>query len=422
MTPQRMDFGIFMAPFHPTGQNPTLDLQRDLELIQRLDQLGYDEAWIGEHHSAGWETIASPEVFIAAAGERTQHIRLGTGVVSVPYHHPFHVADRIILVDHLTRGRAMLGVGPGALPSDAHMLMLEPTRQREMMDEGLGIIIRLMTEDEPITYETDWFRMREAQLQLKPYQRPTMPMAVASTLSPAGMTSAGKHGVGVLSVASYAPEGLASLQRQWQYCEDAADKAGRAVPDRKDWRVVMPFHLADTKEEAERDIAEGAMRWNNEYYVGTLGAPMRQPVANGDEMIKQLHTFGAFVGTPDDAIAGIERLLDVSGGFGCFLGLAHDWATQEKTLHSFELMARYVMPKFQDTLTWTDRSQQWTAGNKQMLMEGARAGVFKAVVDGGATAELAKTIQQAASLIAPQTEGLAEFAEEQAEKAETAGS
>jgi len=422
MTPRRMDFGIFMAPFHPTGQNPTLALQRDLELIQWLDQLGYDEAWIGEHHSAGWETIASPEVFMAAAGERTKRIRLGTGVVSVPYHHPFHVADRIILVDHLTQGRAMLGVGPGALPSDAHMLMLEPTRQREMMDEGLGVIIRLMTEDEPITYETDWFRMREGQLQLKPYQRPTMPMAVASTLSPAGMTSAGKHGVGVLSVASYAPEGLASLKTQWQYCEDAANKAGRSAPDRKNWRVVMPFHLADTREEAERDVAEGAMRWNNDYYVGTLGAPMRMPVSSEAEMIKQLHLFGAFVGTPDDAIAGIQKLLDVSGGFGCFLGLANDWATREKTLRSFDLMARYVMPHFQDTLTWTNRSQQWTAANNQKLMEGARAGIFKAVVDGGAMDEMAKTLQQAASLIAPQTEGLAEFAEQEAEKARTAGS
>jgi limonene 1,2-monooxygenase len=412
-----MNFGIFMAPFHPTGENPTLALQRDLELISWLDYLGYDEAWIGEHHSAGWETIASPEVFIAAAGERTKNIRLGTGVVSIPYHHPFHVADRIILLDHLTRGRVMLGVGPGALPSDAHMLGLEPTRQREMMDEGLGIIIRLMTEDEPITYETDWFKLNEAQLQLKPYQRPTMPMAVASTLSPAGMTCAGKHGIGVLSVASYAPEGLAALQTQWQFAEDAADKAGRPAPDRHGWRVVMPFHLADSREEAIKDIEDGVLRWNNEYYVGTLGAPMRMPAENGRAMAEQLIEFGAFIGTPDDAIAGIQRLLDTSGGFGCFLGLAHDWADRQKTLRSFELMARYVMPKFQDTMTWIDRSQQWTMSNKQKLMEGARAGVFKAVVDAGATAELAKTIQSGAGVIAPQTEGVKEFAE----KAETAG-
>jgi limonene 1,2-monooxygenase len=305
------------------------------------------------------------------------------------------------------------------------MLGLEPTRQREMMDEGLGVIIRLMTENEPITYETDWFKLNEASLQLKPYQRPTMPMAVASTLSPAGMTCAGKHGIGVLSVASYAPDGLAALQRQWEFCEEAAGKAGREAPDRHGWRVVMPFHLADSREEAIKDIEEGVLRWNNEYYVGTLGAPMRMPAENGRAMAEQLIQFGAFIGTPEDAIEGIQKLLDMSGGFGCFLGLAHDWADRQKTLRSFELMARYVMPRFQDTMTWIDRSQQWTQGNKQKLMEGARAGVFKAVVDAGATADLAKTIQQGASVIAPQTEGVKEFAEQAAkatEKAETAGS
>src|SRR3954453_11423812 len=112
-----MQFGIFMAPFHPTGQNPTFALERDLDLVVHLDKLGYDEAWIGEHHSAGYEIIASPELFIAAAAERTQRIRLGTGVISLPYHNPLMVADRIIQLDHMTRGRAMFGVGPGLLPT-----------------------------------------------------------------------------------------------------------------------------------------------------------------------------------------------------------------------------------------------------------------------------------------------------------------
>src|SRR5881409_307926 len=130
MTPERLNFGIFMAPFHRAGENPTLSLQRDLELIQWLDRLGYDEAWIGEHHSAGWETIASPEVFIAAAAQRTRYIRLGTGVISLPYHHPLMVANRMVLLDHLTRGRVALGVGPGALVTDAHILGINPNVQR----------------------------------------------------------------------------------------------------------------------------------------------------------------------------------------------------------------------------------------------------------------------------------------------------
>ena len=163
-----MTFGTFMAPFHRVGENPTLALERDLELIEWLDALGFDEAWIGEHHSGGWETIASPEVFIATTAGRTRHIRLGTGVVSLPYHHPYMVANRMVLLDHLTRGRVMLGVGPGALASDAYMFCIDPERQREMMDESLGVMMQLLDGSEPVTCNTDWFQLRDATLQLRP--------------------------------------------------------------------------------------------------------------------------------------------------------------------------------------------------------------------------------------------------------------
>ena len=133
-----LQFGIFMAPFHPPGQNPTLALERDLDLIEHLDRLGFDEAWIGEHHSGGYEIIASPEVFIATAAERTKHIRLGTGVVSLPYHHPLMTAQRIVLLDHLTKGRVMLGVGPGrAAVATRSCSASIPPIQRDRMEEAL---------------------------------------------------------------------------------------------------------------------------------------------------------------------------------------------------------------------------------------------------------------------------------------------
>ena len=147
----RLRFGIFMAPFHPAGENPTVALQRDLELIEHLDRLGYDEAWIGEHHSAGSEIIASPEIFIATAAERTRHIKLGTGVVSLAYHNPLWVTERMVLLDHLTRGRAMLGVGPGSLPTDSAMLGLTPTDTRELMDVNFDVVMRLLRGDEPVS-------------------------------------------------------------------------------------------------------------------------------------------------------------------------------------------------------------------------------------------------------------------------------
>jgi len=392
MTSQRLEFGIFLAPFHKAGENPTLALRRDIELIQRLDELGYDEVWAGEHHSGGWEISASPEVFLAAAGERTQRIRLGTGVVSLPYHHPFHVADRIVQLDHLTRGRAMLGVGPGALPGDAYMLGIEPTTQRPRMDEALGIIIQLLTSEEPVTYECEWFTLRDARLQLKPFQRPHMPIAVASTLSPAGMQSAGKHGVGVLSVASYSEQGLTALQTQWSFAEEAAAKAGKPAPDRRNWRIVMPFHLAESRERAIADIEEGIMAWNNEYFVNTLGAPNSRPVSSGREAAERLIEFGGIIGTPDQAVESIRRLQEISGGFGCLLALGHEWADREATLRSYELMARYVMPQVQDSVSWIERSVKWTQENKGVLMGGATQAVIKAIADAGATQHLAATV------------------------------
>src|SRR6202161_391709 len=180
----RLKFGIFLAPFHPVGQNPTLALERDLQLIEHLDALGFDEAWFGEHHSAGYEIIASPEVFIAAAAQRTSHIRLGTGVSSLPYHHPFILADRLVLLDHLTRGRVMFGVGPGALPSDAFMMGIDPMKQRDMMEESLEAILALLEGNEPVTRDASWFTLHNARLQLRPYTHPRFEVAVAAQISP----------------------------------------------------------------------------------------------------------------------------------------------------------------------------------------------------------------------------------------------
>src|SRR5947209_9757018 len=179
-------FGIFLAPFHPVGQNPTAALQRDLEMIQRLDDLGFDEAWIGEHHSAGYEIIASPEVFIAVAAERTRNIRFGTGVSSIPYHQPLMLADRMVLLDHLTRGRVMLGAGPGSLPSDAWMMGIEPLQQRDMMEESLEAIMAWLADANPVDRQAGWFSPRDAPLRLRTDPQPNFDPAVAAMISPTG--------------------------------------------------------------------------------------------------------------------------------------------------------------------------------------------------------------------------------------------
>ena len=204
----RMRFGTFIAPHHPLGEHPTLQFERDLKMIEMFDELLFDEVWVGEHHSGGWETIGHPDMFLAAAAQRTRHIKLATGVTSLPYHHPYNVAGRMTQLDHLSRGRAILGTGPGALPSDARTYGIDTELLRDRQDEAIGVIQRLFREEEPFSYKSDWFELNEAFLQVKPLQD-KLEIATASSISPSGMKLAGKYGLGVISVASYSEEGLA---------------------------------------------------------------------------------------------------------------------------------------------------------------------------------------------------------------------
>ena len=380
--PDRMTFGIFLGPFHKVGENPTLAFRRDLELIEWLDHLGYDEAWIGEHHSAGWEIISSPELFIAASAERTTHIKLGTGVVSLPYHHPFMVANRMVQLDHMTRGRVMFGVGPGALPTDAYMMGIEPTSQRPKMDEALGIILRLFTEDEPITYKSDWFELNEALLQIKPYQAPYMPLAVASIQSPSGVALAGKHGASVLTITvpRDPSEGKAEYSKLWEIAEESAREHGKVVR-REDWRLTVPVHIADTTEQARDEVRAGAVDFLRGYTEGTNG---REPVFNGpdNQLVDWMADNGYWiVGSPEDCVDGTRQLAKESGGFGGFLIQTVDWAPREKILRSYELLARYVMPQFQGTVRGTEASNRWAKERVKTLMERRVNAIEKAKQD-----------------------------------------
>jgi limonene 1,2-monooxygenase len=353
-------FGIFLAPFHPCGQNPTLALERDLELIVRLDELGYNEAWVGEHHSAGFEIIASPEVFIAAAAQRTKNIRLGTGVSSLPYHHPLILADRMVLLDHLTRGRIMFGVGPGALPSDAFMMGIDPNRQREMMEESLEAIIALLTSDEPVNMETDWFVLRDARLQLRPYTHPSFEIGVAAQISPAGPRAAGRFGASLLSLGATSAGGF--------------DVLGA-------WRLGGPMHIRETEKEARADVTHGLADWIG-YFQEVAALPIAPATDDPTKLVEAMNASGiAVVGTPEMAIAQIQRLIDQSGGFGTYLFMAHEWADRKATLASYELFAREVMPAFQNSATRATRSRNWAAERRPEFMGAAMGAVGKAIND-----------------------------------------
>lgn len=341
-------FGVFLAPLHAAGENPTLALQRDLELVESLDRFGYDEVWIGEHHSAGAEIVGHPEIFIAAAAERTRKIKLGTGVTSVSYHNPLWVAERMVLLDHLTQGRVMLGVGPGSLPSDGAMIGLTPTQTRELLEADLDIIVRLLA-GESVTEKTLTHDLVDARIQLSPYTNPCFDIAVAAVASPSGARLAGKHGVGMLSIgATMTKEGFDALAYHWDILEERARHFDKPVPPKSKWRLVGAMHVAETREQAYEDVAYGIEEWFRYFQKVAAFPQMVVEGGNVQEMIDFVNNGGfGVIGTPEDAVAQVQRLIDQSGGFGSFLLQAHDWANPAATTRSFELIAQHVFPRFQ---------------------------------------------------------------------------
>ena len=340
--------GVFLAPFHSLAENPILALERDMELLQHLDALNYHEAWIGEHHSGGFEIISSPEMFIAAAAERTRHIRLGTGVVSLPYHNPFILADRMVQLDYQTRGRAMFGVGPGSLVHDAKKIGIVPADQRRMMNESLDVIIELM-KGETVNRKSDWFKLDDAKLQLPPYTRPRMEMAVAAARSPAGALAAGRHGLGMLSIGGTSDDAMTHHANNWGLYSEQAKLHGH-VPDRKNWRLVTLMHIAETRDKARENVKYGLDAFCD-YFRDVATFPI-VPGDITDRYEYMVNSGMACIGTPDDAIAFINRLLKGSGGFGVIMELSQNWADWAETKRHYELMARYVHPHFQSSREW----------------------------------------------------------------------
>tara|TARA_E500000331_G_scaffold137542_1_gene134259 strand:- start:1341 stop:2492 length:1152 start_codon:yes stop_codon:yes gene_type:complete len=346
-----MQFGVFIPPHHvPTNYNPTLALQHDIEIVKLLDTIGYDEAWFGEHHSGGVELINDPMLFIAHVAPQTRNLRLGTGVVSLPYHNPLWVADKLALLDHLTRGRVILGVGPGALASDAAMIGIQPSEQRDALDFDMDVLMHLITSDEPISVETSRYKLVEARLQLDFYQDPHPPIVAAAVVSPSGPRIAGKHGLGLISIGATMKAGVDVLAMHWDVLEARAKEFNQKA-DRDAWRIVNIMHLAKTKDQAIKDIQYGLKDWC-EYIKHTAAAPQIQ--VSGNDISGYLEWIGdnasVVIGTYKDAIEHIESLIEISdGGFGNFLLFDHNWCELETKKQHYELFANYVIPHFKKT-------------------------------------------------------------------------
>ncbi|WP_328522844.1 LLM class flavin-dependent oxidoreductase [Kribbella sp. NBC_00359] len=354
-------FGVFLPPLHKMGISPTVHFERDLELIERADRLGFQEFWIGEHHTGGHEPIGSPELFLAAASQRTKNIMLGTGVNSLPYHNPFTLASRLTLLDHLSHGRAIMGFGPGQLASDAHLLGIDSTKQRAMMLEAAEVIVRLMN-GEWVTHESDWFTLRDAHLQVLPYQLPSLEMVVAAVASPSGPVTAGRLGLGMLNLAATTPAAFDALRDHWSIAEEEATRNGVTVT-RERWRLSAFTHIAETVEQARKDCEYGFMEiWT---YLGALAPLPQSHATNTSDMLDEAIDAGlVVVGTPDTMIETIDRCVKQSGGFGTWVMSLPDFAPPAARVKALELAAEHVIPHYRGHLKQLNDSRAWVLGKR----------------------------------------------------------
>jgi len=372
-----MKFSIFMMPLHYPTENPSLAFDRDIALIHFADELGFDECFIGEHHSGGWETMPAPEMALAKASAHAQRVRLGTSVISAPFHHPFHVAERMAFLDHLTRGRAILGVGPCALVTDKNLFALPTEKLYPMMAESVEIIVRLLESPDPIDYEGQFWSFKQMRLQLRSYQQPRMPLAIASSGNAVSLELAGKFGMLFLSPAGKNVRNNQTKAEQWQKVEAIACQYGTKT-SRDNWRIATCVYLAESREEAWRDVEANIGR--DMQYFAAIGLKGPYEAYPGQPLSEITPRSGAdrrdwIIGTPDDAIAQIERMQRETGGFGGLMLATHEWVGTEKMRRSYELFARYVMPHFRGhTAGYRD---EWRRIQEAVAAGGLKADGFR---------------------------------------------
>ncbi|ELP66573.1 LLM class flavin-dependent oxidoreductase [Streptomyces sp. WI04-05B] len=362
--------GLFLSPVHETGQDPHLAIHRNLDLVELADRLNFDEAWFGEHHTLGWGLVGAPETLIAAASQRTRQIRLAHGVVPLSGHHPFHVASRAVHLHHLTRGRYILGVGPG-VPFDATMFGLDGKEQRKRLDEALPTLLELVNGEERVTQKTDWYELVDAKLQLPRFGPGPIEVAVAT--SGTSVTSPrliGRYGLSMTSFAlpfalltPGAPEHM-GLAQQWKHAEEAADEYGQTLR-REDWRVALPVHVAETREQAFAEVREGYDRWLFEYFGKAAGRAVLAPGASRETALEaRVEAGGALVGSVDDVVEGVRRIQEATGGFGSLLVYVADWTSYENTNRSLELLARQVAPRINGAAARPQEAVDWAISRR----------------------------------------------------------
>ncbi len=355
-----MQAGYFMMPLHPPGSDLTKTLDDDLEQIVVLDELGYKEAWIGEHFTSVWENIPAPDLFIAKALAMTKNIVLATGVSCMPNHNPFVIAHRIAQLDHMAHGRFHWGVGSGGFPGDFEVFGFDPATgaHRGMTRDAIDTVLQLWEDPRPGLYEHEFWKfsvptpVEEIGLRfhLTPYQKPHPPIGVAGVNAKSDtLLMAGERGWLPLSI-NFVPARL--LRTHWEAVEEGAEKTGASC-DRSTWRIAREIYVADTTEEAREEALNGVLARDYEQYfyplldrIGFLDLLKIDPaMANSDLTSEYLVDNIWVVGSPDEVAEKLSRLYDDVGGFGVVLAMAHEWEPKEKWLQSTTKLINEVLPQ-----------------------------------------------------------------------------
>lgn len=365
-----MKLGLFFMPHFAPERTPKQGQEFILDTIKRADELGYSEAWIGEHFACGWEPVPAPDLLLAQALMITKQIILAPGAHVLPYHHPVELAHRIAYFDHLAQGRYMVGIGAGSVPMDADLLGVirheadgsQTMLNAEMTTEALDIMIKLWTAEKGFDYDGKFWKFRRRDYDdfekgpfLKPFQKPFPPLCMTGiSVNSRTLAMAGKLGFRPMSFCI----GPGYLAAHWDSYEAEALKAGHK-PERENWAVSPPFFVADTDEEAIHLASTGEVgRFWREYMIpGIVGRGLTQYVkvdpSHTDEMItpEYLARNIWLVGSPDTVTRKALNLMQETGGFGTLIGMCFDFIDQKAAwMRNLELMKTKVMPRLDAAL------------------------------------------------------------------------
>lgn len=357
-----MNLGLFMMPSHPPERSLYDATQWDIEMIRYADELGYSEAWIGEHFTAPWEPIPAPDLIIAQALLSTKQIKLAPGAHLLPYHNPVELAHRVAYLDHLAQGRLMLGIGAGGLPSDWKLFNVdgEKGENRKMTAEALDIILKLWTEKEPLEYRGEYWNFNKVeflgdllQSHIYPYQKPHPPIGVTG-LSPGSETLklAGARGFIPLSLGGK----IDYIASHWESVLEGAKRTGK-TPSRSEWRITRDVFVADTDEEAlEWSLGYMMGRQHREYWIPLFGALGALSVFKHDDSVSDLEITAEymaehvwFVGSPETVAKKLDELYEKVGGFGTLLVTCYDYSEKPDVWKkSMRLLKEEVLPRMKN--------------------------------------------------------------------------